>query len=87
MLGWLRNDCILIYRINCTTSFCYMLPFGIRFKAQINPLFLCFATNTSPNLPDPSFLPNEKSLMAAPPSSFYIFLHFVFEAAVLIVYE
>jgi len=35
----------------------------IFFIAHIKPDFLCLATKTSPNFPDPNFLPRTKSVM------------------------
>ncbi len=71
MFGCFKKLWIFISLITWINSFWSMFCLLILFKAHTNPLFLCWAINTSPNFPAPSFLPKTKSSIFKKGSSIY----------------
>lgn len=53
---------IFTSRMNCSIiKLSLIVALGIFLRANIAPVCLCEATQTTPNLPSPNFLPKEKS--------------------------
>lgn len=53
---------IFTSRMNCSImKLSLIVAFGIFLRAKMAPVCLCEATQTTPNLPSPNFLPKEKS--------------------------